>query len=124
MGACISHDPFNKIPWTGPHIAVDSPDVFPQQTHGQELCADKNKQNGKEGKHPCRGPLGAINQSHEKQKEPESHAECGNNAAHNIQQAEGEGGHAGQQVKLQVNEFPEAVLGIPGGPFGMLNIHP
>jgi hypothetical protein len=89
---------------------IDPADVFAEQTHGDKLGPYEDEQNRKEGEDPFRSPLRTESQAHEHEEKAESHSHGRHDPAQDAQGPEREGGHAGQKVKLKLDQLPHALL--------------
>ena len=112
----------NEITGSGAHIHVGAANIFSQQPHGDKLRADKDKQNCKQGEHTFRGPTRAVNKTQNQDQRTKAYAQQRNENTHDTEQAQWEGGHAGDKIELQVQQFPKAVFGFACLAMGMADL--
>ena len=108
----LANNTLNKVAGTGANVVIDTADILPEQTHTDELGADKHKQHREQHEHPFRRPLRAKYQAQHHQQQTEGEAQQSDGAAEQAQQAQRRGSEAGHQVIHQVNQTHKTVFGI------------
>ena len=94
-----------------PHIRINPADVFPDQADAEHLNPHEEEQDGKQRENTestptvpiCHNePPGNDVKPQQKTRQPGENPEIGQNTQR-------ECGHAGQQIELQIDQFPEGI---------------